>query len=406
MTTISRKYDVVIIGSGLGSLLCARLLGMEGYKVCVLEKNRQFGGNLQTFARDKRIFDTGVHYLGGLAKGQNLYRIFHYVGLMDKLKLEPMNPEAFDIVSFDGDPNRYKLAQGYDRFANTLIDHFPEEAEAIRTFVTKIKEIADYFSVYNIRPGTENSVETDFFNMGAKDYIASLTTNEALRGVLAGNSFLYAGRAGKTPLYVLAMSIDPYIKSSWRCIDGGSQIAKELIKLIKADGGAVIKYKEVKRFIFRDNLIQFAETQDGERFEANQFISGIHPKVTLQMIEPGKIRKVYANRINRLSNTMAGFGVHLVFHEGTFPYKKNNHYHFRSYDAWKGVDYEEGKWPDSIVITFSASSRSQEWAETLTVMGYMKFEEVAPWANTFNTTSRQQDRGEDYEAFKKRKQNC
>jgi len=79
MTPNSVKFDVVNIGSGLGSLLCARLLGMEGYKVCVLEKNRQFGGNLQTFAREKCIFDTGEHYLGGLDKGQNLYRIINKI---------------------------------------------------------------------------------------------------------------------------------------------------------------------------------------------------------------------------------------------------------------------------------------------------------------------------------------
>ena len=58
---MSDKYDVVIIGSGLGGLVSAIILAREGYSVCVLEKNQQFGGNLQTFSRDKVIFDTGVH---------------------------------------------------------------------------------------------------------------------------------------------------------------------------------------------------------------------------------------------------------------------------------------------------------------------------------------------------------
>ncbi|PHS04313.1 MAG: all-trans-retinol 13,14-reductase, partial [Kordia sp.] len=61
-------YDIVIIGSGLGGLVSALIFAKEGYKVCVLEKNNQFGGNLQTFVRDKSIFDTGVHYIGGLAE--------------------------------------------------------------------------------------------------------------------------------------------------------------------------------------------------------------------------------------------------------------------------------------------------------------------------------------------------
>ena len=65
-------YDIVIVGSGLGGLVSAIIMAKEGYSVCVLEKNQQFGGNLQTFARSKSIFDTGVHYIGSLNKGENL----------------------------------------------------------------------------------------------------------------------------------------------------------------------------------------------------------------------------------------------------------------------------------------------------------------------------------------------
>ena len=39
------KYDIVIVGSGLGGLVSSIILAKEGYKVCVLEKNNQFGGN-------------------------------------------------------------------------------------------------------------------------------------------------------------------------------------------------------------------------------------------------------------------------------------------------------------------------------------------------------------------------
>jgi len=32
---VKEKYDVVIIGSGLGGLVSANILAREGYKVCV-----------------------------------------------------------------------------------------------------------------------------------------------------------------------------------------------------------------------------------------------------------------------------------------------------------------------------------------------------------------------------------
>ena len=53
---MKEEYDVVIIGSGLGGLVSANFLAKEGYSVCVLEKNKQHGGNLQIFIRNKTIF--------------------------------------------------------------------------------------------------------------------------------------------------------------------------------------------------------------------------------------------------------------------------------------------------------------------------------------------------------------
>ncbi len=41
------KYDILIIGSGLGGLTCGSILSKEGYKVCILEQNPIIGGCLQ-----------------------------------------------------------------------------------------------------------------------------------------------------------------------------------------------------------------------------------------------------------------------------------------------------------------------------------------------------------------------
>ena len=97
-----KQYDTVIIGSGLGGLVCGAILSKEGQRVCVLEKNEQIGGNLQTFKRDGVTFDTGVHYISGLDKGQNLYQFFNYLGLMDRLELLKMDEEGFGNCSNTG----------------------------------------------------------------------------------------------------------------------------------------------------------------------------------------------------------------------------------------------------------------------------------------------------------------
>ena len=70
------KYDVVIIGGGLGGLVSALLLSKEGLKVVVLEQHHKAGGNLQTFTRDGCIFDTGmpVHFHGSCTYGPQPWR--------------------------------------------------------------------------------------------------------------------------------------------------------------------------------------------------------------------------------------------------------------------------------------------------------------------------------------------
>ncbi|NJK85775.1 MAG: NAD(P)-binding protein, partial [Bacteroidales bacterium] len=72
-------YDVAIVGSGLGGLLCANILSREGYSVCLLEKNHKLGGSLQTFGRKACIFNTGLNYTESLDEGQVLNQYFRFL---------------------------------------------------------------------------------------------------------------------------------------------------------------------------------------------------------------------------------------------------------------------------------------------------------------------------------------
>ena len=63
------RHDVIIVGSGLGGLLCAGILARAGLNVLVLEQGTQPGGCLQTYRRHGLDFDTGFHYVGGLDEG-------------------------------------------------------------------------------------------------------------------------------------------------------------------------------------------------------------------------------------------------------------------------------------------------------------------------------------------------
>ncbi|TDQ28868.1 phytoene desaturase family protein [Tenacibaculum caenipelagi] len=402
---MKEKYDVVIIGSGLGGLVCANILAREGKSVCVLEKNNQFGGNLQTFVRDKTIFDTGVHYIGGLSEGQNLYQYFKYLDIIDQLTLHQMDEDGFDIITFDDDEKEYKHAQGYDNFANQLINEFPEEAEAINKYINKIRKTCNDFPLYYLKHGAPFYENLEVFEQGAKDYIESLTSNKKLKAVLSGSNLLYAGDEDRTPLYVHALSVNSYIESAYRCANGGSQISKALIKKIKEFGGDTYKYKEVCKFNFNENKeIISVVTKDGTTVVGDLFISNIDPKQTLKFVGENVLRKSYTNRINKIENAISMFSLYLVLKPKTFKYLNKNYYHFKNEDAvWSAQDYNESNWPKAYMLSMGVKKNMDEWGESITAMTYMHFDEMKPWIDTRNTVAEKNERGQTYEEFKAEK---
>jgi all-trans-retinol 13,14-reductase len=397
-----KQYDVVIIGSGMGGLVCGDILSREGLSVCVLEKNKQIGGCLQTFVRDKVIFDSGVHYIGGLDKGQNLYQVFKYLGLMEKLRLQKMDEDVFDKIIIDTDEKEYVYAQGYENFISKLVADFPEEERAIRLYCDKIKEVCSKFPLYNLRlEGAEE--KAGVVEIDTQTFIESLTANRKLQAVLAGNNLLYAGKGKETPFYIHALILNSYIESSWKCLDGGSQIARLLAKNITASGGIIQRHSEVKRIVVEDGKAVSVELANGGHIQAKTFISNMHPVKTMEITDTEVIRKAYRNRLKNLDNTVSSFTVNIVLKKGSYPYFKHNYYYHKEGTIWSMADYTAENWPLGYALFLSASSKSPEYAETVTIFTYMKFEEVEPWVHTFNTVAAEEDRGASYEAFKKEK---
>jgi all-trans-retinol 13,14-reductase len=398
-----KDFDIIIIGSGIGGLVCADILGKEGYKVGVIEKNKQIGGSLQTYVRDKVIFDSGVHYLGGLSKGQNLYQIFKYLGIIDRLKLKQMDVDVFDKITIENDDKEYIYAQGYDNFIAKLLIDFPDEEKGLIAYCDKIKEVCDKFPLYSLRTGSEGLEKAEVLGINAKEFIESVTANKKLQEVLAGNNPLYAGQAAKTPLYVHALIINSYIESSWKCIDGGSQIAKYIARNIREQGGEVLRDTEVKKIVEENGKATYVELANGKHLYADHFISNIHPVKTLEMTETTLIKKAYRNRINALENSISSFTLNIVFKKDAYKYFGYNYYCCTEGSVWDVANYTQENWPKGYAIFLAPSSKQNEYADGMTILSYMMFDEVKKWENTFNTVSDENERGESYEEFKIRK---
>ena len=406
MNNTEQEYDFVIVGSGLGGLACAYILGSEGYSVVVLEKNNQIGGSMQVFSRDKSVFETGVHYIGSLDEGENLYQFFKYFNLLDKLKLRRLDDEGFDIIRFK-DGKEYRFAQGYEKFKKTLYLDFPDDKDSIDKYCDDIQKMCKIFPLYNLEVDESQSYlqNTDQLEINAYQYFTELTKNDRLRNVLAGSNPLYAGVKEKSPFYVHALIMNSYITGSYRPIDGSSQIGIQMSKLIRKFGGKVIKRSHVIGANYHeDGRIKEVVTEEGKIYKGKNFISNIHPVVTIKTFGEDRFLRAYKKRLGKLENSISSFTVHLAFKENTFEYPNYNVYQYNIDDVWDALDYDTNTWPQAILISCSPMSKNEKYAGSMSILAYMNDKETAQWEDTFNTVKDKRERGKAYEEWKKIKE--
>ncbi|ANF50984.1 all-trans-retinol 13,14-reductase [Chryseobacterium glaciei] len=397
---MKKTYDILIIGSGLGGLVSALILAKEGLKVCVLEKNNQYGGNLQTFSRDKLIFDTGVHYLGGLSKGQNLHQFFSYLGIMDDLELQKMDEDGYDKITFGDDEIEYPHAQGYENFVEQLSQYFPHEKENLENYCEEIQRVCNQFPRYNV-VGSNNYNE-EILHLNTKRFIESITSDKKLQSVLLGSNFLYAGDSENVPFYVHALTVNSYIQSAYKCVKGGSQISKLLIIKLREYGAEVHKHSEVSTMIFNENgVLNGVKTKEGKEYFAKQIISNIEIRSTIKLIGEERLKKSFLNRVLSWEPVSSCFSVYLVLKPNSIPNFNYNLYHYSSEDlVWNAYQYKKENWPETYMLSSTPSKHHPKFAESLTVISYMDFDEVKNWQNTFNTVADEEERGQQYEKFK------
>ena len=377
MTNPELKYDVIIAGSGLGGLLCGYILAKEGMRVCILEKNITAGGCLQTFRRKGIVFDTGVHYFGAMDPGQPLYRYWNYFGLTHSLSLERMNPDGFDIIGINGE--EYPMAIGFKNFVERLLPFFPSEKINLENYTRSLNEISSVFPLYNLEL-PEGHQEEIFRKKSAFEFFRNQSGSGLLATVLAGNNLLYAGNRENTPLSIPALINHSFISSAWRTIGGSDQIADRLVDGIISYGGEIYFNEEIKEISPIDKSFQVV-TKPGSCFISKNFISGIHPSKTMQLMDPEIFRKSFVTRINSLKNTYSSFAVYIVLKERSFPYLDHNYYYHKTQDVWNGGIHEG--WPDSYMLHTPAPASEDGFAKSLIIMTPMPFEMVSKWEQSY-----------------------
>lgn len=386
------KYDIVIIGSGLGGLECGYHLSKKGFNVCILEKDPQVGGCLQTFRRKGITLDTGFHFVGGMDEGQYLYKIFDYFDLLD-LPWHRMDDEGFAEVVLG--EQSWSIPCGFERWVDTLSSGFPAQRKELEKYARFLKEVGDKIS-NNFSPNGA-SANFPFFEQSAQTFLRESISDPTLQRILAGSSMTME-LSPQLPLYIFAQINSSFIQSAWRLRGGGSQIAERLVQNIRRMGGTVITGAEVTSMVEKNGRIDTVVCKSGERFQGRYIISNLHPALTLQLIpESSTIRNIYRKRTTNLPNTSGMFTVHLQLKEGVVPYLNRNIFIHKGENLWDN-SYRSGDTISSLMISYQVPEEGGIHTRNIDLLTPMHWEEVSRWENT-----NVEKRGDDYRQFKQEK---
>ena len=371
------KYDVIVIGSGLGGLVCARQLAKQGRSVLVLERQAQPGGCLQSYRRGDFEFDTGLHYVGGLAEGQPRHDAFEQLGLM-RLPWVRLDADGFDRITIGR--QTFPMCEGFDHFASTLGEYFPQEKSALRQYVGMLRQL----------PPMEEAVEVN-----AYDWLSSLFRDPLLINVLSATAMKMELRRESLPLFNFAHSMSSYIQSSWRLKGGGNKIVESLVNDIRSFGGEVVCRAEVKELVEKDGRIVAAKCPNGKTYEGSVFISDVHPQLTFGWLKDSNIVKnIFRRRIQALENTFGIFTASLVLKPNTLPYFNHNKYVFRKANVW--TFHENLGSVDGVMVSCRVP-KDDDYARQIDLLTPMPWALCKHWEHT--VVGR---RGEIYELQKER----
>ena len=390
-----KPYDVAIIGSGLGGLASGVMLSREGMRVCILEQQAVVGGCFQSFCRRGYRLDTGIHYVGSLDEGQTMYQYFKYLGIVDRLNLQRLDEEAFDVMCFT-DGMRYAHAMGYERFVNRLSEAFPHERAGLQDYCRKLQQVGGLIKPDVLRSGVLSSGGMEYMGLSAQQEIADSIRDERLRNVLAGNNLLYSGLAKKSSFYEHAMINHSNIEGAHCFVGGTQQVADALVEEIRRHGGDVYTRAAVTSIHLEGDRVTYLEINGGEeRIEAKEVIAAIHPLRMLELLENNTIiKRAFFSRVRALENSFGLFTTYLMMKPGRWPYQARNYYLHNTSDVWnRQADYRGCN--ISTVLLCMQPDEARRSTEVITLLTPMPYEMLARWEE-----SRTGHRGEEYEAFK------
>jgi len=338
----TEKYDVIIVGAGIGGLTAGGLLAKRGKKVLVLDKHSVPGGNATVFNRRDYQFEVGVHYLGGCGEHGPIRAMLEACGVSD-VEFEEMDPQGFDVFRF---PDfEFRMPKGLEQYRERLLEAFPEERKGIERYCKLARQLSRVFRSRGSLPKAAGAsllapMVGRWMNKTLEEFLDSCTQNEQLRAVLVGQSGDYGLPASRSSVILNVACALYYLGGAYVPKGGGQVMADALADAIEDAGGKVLLMAPVDRIVVEDGRVRGVEFENKHvgrhRVDAATVISNADLKNTvLHLVGEEHVSKRTAKRVKEYEMAPALGTVYLGLKTdvGALGLSKSNYWIYPTYDS-------------------------------------------------------------------------
>jgi all-trans-retinol 13,14-reductase len=294
-----RRWDDIVVGSGMGGMTTAALLAKLGRKVLVLEQHYVPGGYTHSFRRKGHRWDVGVHLVGEASERSITGRVLKAL-TDDRLRWTSVGavydtfhfPDGFSI----GFPDRP------EEFVRVLKEAFPSESAGIDAYMADIRgtvramrgwylgralpgRLARWLGGVIDRPAREAMAVT------AEAVVHRHVRDPRLRVVLLAQWGYHGSPPAEASWAMQALTSRHFFYGGYYPVGGAQQIAPALLQTVADAGGWTRICADVAQLRVEGGRAVGVRMKDGEQIDAERVVSAIGAEPTVHKLLPPELRE-------------------------------------------------------------------------------------------------------------------
>ena len=245
------QVDAIVIGSGIGGLVCADLLAQGGMKVLLLERHFMLGGFCSTFRRKGFIFDAATHFYPLLGNPTTLTgKVLRDLEIPTEwIKMDPV-----DRFHLPGLPT-FEVPADFGKYLDQLKAWFPEEAAAIDRYFAEVRQAYLYGLLYYFK-GVDNEQARRLEGYTITEKLDEHFRDARLKAILMADAPHWGSLANRTSYLFDAMLRLSYFLGNYYPRGGSQKFADDLGEALKARGGWILKCAGVEQILIENGKVQ------------------------------------------------------------------------------------------------------------------------------------------------------